>query len=177
MLFNNHPTGRSLTNQRLDTLMGPGGIQICGNAQNCVAVCPKEIPLTTAIAPRVERRQCARLRNGSTVSTSVVVLHGLDTKKDLVAMKANEVFVFSRIRRDAPLAPGISTSAGNINACHTGSYSSRSRSRVPNGTSDECYLVDFRTSSWHPLGAKVVSEAHQQTVGNTCRRGSALATI
>ncbi|MGB6042007.1 MAG: succinate dehydrogenase iron-sulfur subunit [Pirellulales bacterium] len=50
MLFNNHPTGRSLTNQRLDTLMGPGGIQICGNAQNCVAVCPKEIPLTTAIA-------------------------------------------------------------------------------------------------------------------------------
>ena len=25
------------------------GIQVCGNAQNCVAVCPKEIPLTTSI--------------------------------------------------------------------------------------------------------------------------------
>ena len=25
------------------------GILICGNAQNCVAVCPKEIPLTTSI--------------------------------------------------------------------------------------------------------------------------------
>jgi succinate dehydrogenase / fumarate reductase iron-sulfur subunit len=25
-------------------------LQVCGNAQNCVAVCPKEIPLTTSIA-------------------------------------------------------------------------------------------------------------------------------
>jgi succinate dehydrogenase / fumarate reductase iron-sulfur subunit len=30
--------------------MGPGGIQDCGKAQNCVQVCPKEIPLTTSIA-------------------------------------------------------------------------------------------------------------------------------
>ena len=29
---------------------GAGGIQNCGNAQNCVAVCPKSIPLTTSIA-------------------------------------------------------------------------------------------------------------------------------
>ncbi len=50
MLFNNHPTGRSLAGQRLDALMAPGGLQVCGNAQNCVAVCPKQIPLTTAIA-------------------------------------------------------------------------------------------------------------------------------
>jgi hypothetical protein len=92
-------------------------------------------------------------------------------------MKANEVFVFSRIRWDSPLAPGISSSAGNFSACHTGSYSSFSRPRVPNGRSDECYLFDFRTSSWNPLEAKVVSDARQQTVGNTCRRGSALATI
>ena len=28
---------------------GPGGIQDCGNAQNCVNVCPKKIPLTTSI--------------------------------------------------------------------------------------------------------------------------------
>ena len=50
MLFNNHPVGKSLASDRLDTLMGPGGIASCGNAQNCVAVCPKEIPLTTSIA-------------------------------------------------------------------------------------------------------------------------------
>ncbi|NOY40308.1 MAG: succinate dehydrogenase iron-sulfur subunit [Planctomycetes bacterium] len=50
MLFNAHPTGQMNANERLDALMGSGGIQACGNAQNCVAVCPKEIPLTTSIA-------------------------------------------------------------------------------------------------------------------------------
>jgi succinate dehydrogenase / fumarate reductase iron-sulfur subunit len=50
MLFNDHPTGHMNADERLDALMGPGGIQVCGNAQNCVAVCPKEIPLTTSIA-------------------------------------------------------------------------------------------------------------------------------
>lgn len=50
MLFNNHPTGKALASERLDALAGPGGIAACGNAQNCVAVCPKEIPLTTSIA-------------------------------------------------------------------------------------------------------------------------------
>lgn len=50
MLFNDHPTGHMNAGERLEALMGPGGIQICGNAQNCVAVCPKEIPLTTSIA-------------------------------------------------------------------------------------------------------------------------------
>ncbi len=50
MLFNNHPTGKALASERMDALTGPGGIQTCGNAQNCVAVCPKEIPLTKSIA-------------------------------------------------------------------------------------------------------------------------------
>jgi succinate dehydrogenase / fumarate reductase iron-sulfur subunit len=50
MLFNNHPTGKALASERMDAMMGAGGIQACGNAQNCVAVCPKEIPLTTSIA-------------------------------------------------------------------------------------------------------------------------------
>lgn len=50
MLFNNHPTGKAMASERMDALTGPGGIQDCGNAQNCVAVCPKEIPLTTSIA-------------------------------------------------------------------------------------------------------------------------------
>ena len=50
MLFNSHPTGAMNAGERLDALTAPGGIQDCGNAQNCVAVCPKEIPLTTSIA-------------------------------------------------------------------------------------------------------------------------------
>ena len=33
----------------MEALTGPGGVAACGNAQNCVAVCPKEIPLTTSI--------------------------------------------------------------------------------------------------------------------------------
>jgi succinate dehydrogenase / fumarate reductase iron-sulfur subunit len=50
VLFNNNPTGKALASERMDALIGPGGIQACGNAQNCVSVCPKEIPLTTSIA-------------------------------------------------------------------------------------------------------------------------------
>jgi succinate dehydrogenase / fumarate reductase iron-sulfur subunit len=49
-LFNTHPTGKALERERLAALMGDGGIQECGYAQNCVEVCPKEIPLTTAIS-------------------------------------------------------------------------------------------------------------------------------
>ncbi len=49
-LFNMHPTGAMHGEDRLRGLMGPGGIQDCGKAQNCVKVCPKEIPLTTSIA-------------------------------------------------------------------------------------------------------------------------------
>jgi succinate dehydrogenase / fumarate reductase iron-sulfur subunit len=50
VLFNMHPTGRNNAGERLDAMMDEGGIQVCGNAQNCVAVCPKNIPLTTSIA-------------------------------------------------------------------------------------------------------------------------------
>lgn len=50
VLFNSHPIGKMQAADRLDALTEEGGIQICGNAQNCVAVCPKEIPLTTSIA-------------------------------------------------------------------------------------------------------------------------------
>ena len=49
-LHNAHPTGESLKRERLAALMGDGGIQECGYAQNCVEVCPKDIPLTTAIS-------------------------------------------------------------------------------------------------------------------------------
>lgn len=47
--FNGHPTGEMQAGERLDALMTEGGIQYCGNAQNCVAVCPKGIPLTKSI--------------------------------------------------------------------------------------------------------------------------------
>jgi succinate dehydrogenase / fumarate reductase, iron-sulfur subunit len=47
--YNLNPTGKLNSGQRLDALMEPGGIQVCGNAQNCVSVCPKSIPLTTSI--------------------------------------------------------------------------------------------------------------------------------
>lgn len=49
-LFNEHETGKQLKADRLETLMGPGGVNDCGNAQNCVKVCPKHIPLTESIA-------------------------------------------------------------------------------------------------------------------------------
>jgi succinate dehydrogenase / fumarate reductase iron-sulfur subunit len=49
-LFNSHPTGSALKRERLAALMGDGGIQECGYAQNCVEVCPKDIPLTRSIS-------------------------------------------------------------------------------------------------------------------------------
>jgi len=48
--FNADPLGKMTAGRRLDALMSEGGVQVCGNAQNCVAVCPKGIPLTTSIA-------------------------------------------------------------------------------------------------------------------------------
>lgn len=49
-LFNTHPTGQMNKEERLEALLGEGGIADCGNSQNCVQSCPKGIPLTTSIA-------------------------------------------------------------------------------------------------------------------------------
>lgn len=49
-LFNAHPTGAMNKEVRLSAIMKKDGITSCGNAQNCVRVCPKDIPLTTSIA-------------------------------------------------------------------------------------------------------------------------------
>ncbi len=49
-LFNAHPTGEMNKDERLEILMESGGIEGCGNSQNCVQSCPKGIPLTTSIA-------------------------------------------------------------------------------------------------------------------------------
>lgn len=57
-LFNAHPIGEMQDEVRNHSLMGNGGLSECGNAQNCAAVCPKEIPLTESLA--VMGRQISR---------------------------------------------------------------------------------------------------------------------
>lgn len=49
-LFNANPIGRTQKALRLRPLMQEGGISDCGNNQNCVKVCPKNVPLTDSIA-------------------------------------------------------------------------------------------------------------------------------
>ena len=49
-MFNTHPIGAMQKDERLKAVMQHGGLQDCGNAQNCVKVCPKEIPLTRSMA-------------------------------------------------------------------------------------------------------------------------------
>ncbi len=50
VLINSHPTGQMTAGKRIDALISPGGIQNCGKAANCQAVCPKGIPLMTSWA-------------------------------------------------------------------------------------------------------------------------------
>jgi succinate dehydrogenase / fumarate reductase iron-sulfur subunit len=49
-LHNMHPSGKMHESERLESVMGEGGVADCGKAQNCVEVCPKEIPLVDSIA-------------------------------------------------------------------------------------------------------------------------------
>jgi succinate dehydrogenase / fumarate reductase, iron-sulfur subunit len=49
-LFNDHPLGKATAKDRQRALMAKGGIEDCGNAQNCVKACPKHIPLVESIA-------------------------------------------------------------------------------------------------------------------------------
>ncbi|MGE3241838.1 MAG: succinate dehydrogenase iron-sulfur subunit [Pirellulales bacterium] len=48
VLMNSNPTGHMAASERLEALISPGGIQNCGKAANCQAVCPQEIPLMTS---------------------------------------------------------------------------------------------------------------------------------
>ena len=50
VMFNAHPFGSTDKDYRFEVLSGKGGIADCGNSQNCVKVCPKDIPLTDSIA-------------------------------------------------------------------------------------------------------------------------------
>ena len=45
VLTNSHPTGAMTGKMRIAALVSEGGIQMCGKAANCQAVCPQEIPL------------------------------------------------------------------------------------------------------------------------------------
>ena len=48
VLMNSHPTGKMTATPRIEAMISQGGIQNCGTAANCQAVCPKEIPLMTS---------------------------------------------------------------------------------------------------------------------------------
>lgn len=49
VLFNSHPSGAPHKAERTQALID-NGLNDCGNAQECVKACPKEIPLTESIA-------------------------------------------------------------------------------------------------------------------------------
>jgi succinate dehydrogenase / fumarate reductase iron-sulfur subunit len=49
-LFTAHPTAQMNQDDTLEALQQEGGVFECANAGNCVQVCPKGIPITTAIA-------------------------------------------------------------------------------------------------------------------------------
>lgn len=49
-LFNSNPTGALEKSERMHPALGKEGIAGCGNAQNCVRVCPKNIPLTESLS-------------------------------------------------------------------------------------------------------------------------------
>ena len=55
-LFNSNPIGQMNSQQRLDALVAEGGVQVCGNAQNCVQVCPQGNPPHHLDCPRRPRR-------------------------------------------------------------------------------------------------------------------------
>jgi succinate dehydrogenase / fumarate reductase iron-sulfur subunit len=57
---NLHPLGALAQSRRLELLMRPGGIADCGQAQNCVEVCPARIPLVDSLQ-RVARGTSSRL--------------------------------------------------------------------------------------------------------------------
>lgn len=62
-LFNLNPLGSFNKEKRLNALMEKGGITSCGNSQNCVQACPKNIKLTTYLAQLNREVNKQALRN------------------------------------------------------------------------------------------------------------------
>lgn len=48
-LFDMHPNGKMNRDERLEGIMGADGVQNCSSSNNCVEVCPMNIPTTRAI--------------------------------------------------------------------------------------------------------------------------------
>jgi succinate dehydrogenase / fumarate reductase iron-sulfur subunit len=48
VFYNAQPMGTYQARERLDAAIDVGGIQNCGKAGNCQAVCPQKIPLMTS---------------------------------------------------------------------------------------------------------------------------------
>ena len=48
-LRNSGPRGRHGKTLRVEAMMAPGGVNSCGKSQNCVEVCPAELPLVDSI--------------------------------------------------------------------------------------------------------------------------------
>lgn len=63
LYFNISPIGRMNADERMEAVTGEGGINECGNAQNCAKACPKEVPLTTAIADLNRKTTWYAIRN------------------------------------------------------------------------------------------------------------------
>ncbi len=57
-LFNLHPSGKMHSSERIEALMTEEALTGCGKAQNCVIVCPKEIPLVDSIS--IVQRQASK---------------------------------------------------------------------------------------------------------------------
>ncbi len=57
-LFNLHPSGKMHSAERIEALMQGDALTGCGKAQNCVEVCPKEIPLVDSIS--IVQRQASK---------------------------------------------------------------------------------------------------------------------
>lgn len=62
-LFVEQHAGSSAADERVDALMGPGGVAECGKSQNCVEVCPVSLPLDESIAA-MARASTKRLFGG-----------------------------------------------------------------------------------------------------------------
>lgn len=63
VLFNSHPTGAVLKEERLAELREPGGVNECGQAQNCLRVCPKNVPNVTGIAQAYRQTTLQWIKN------------------------------------------------------------------------------------------------------------------
>jgi crotonobetainyl-CoA:carnitine CoA-transferase CaiB-like acyl-CoA transferase len=83
--------------ERLDALTAAGGIQNCGNAQNCVKVCPQEIPLTRAIGreemasdPRFSKNDMVRFDNSKLIDAAIGKWVGKRTASEVIGALRKE---------------------------------------------------------------------------------------